>query len=245
MSSKQLRTSNKPVAIFDIDGTIFRNSLLIELHWKMVRAGIIPKAAIKKLDRRYWDWVRRKGHYNKYLWEVIVSFDEFVAGVPVNTIKKLARKVVKTQSEIVYRSTREIIEKLRATHTLVAISGSPEIVVAEFARHWKFDCYIGTEHEIKSGYFTGNKVWVASEDKQEALRRLQAKYGFTVGRGSVGVGDTETDVKILSLVDRPICINPTVRLYKVAAKKGWEVFLERKDAIYEVKRGKIKLHGER
>lgn len=235
-------THQKPVAIFDIDGTIFRNSLLIELHWKMVTTGIIPKAAIRRLDKRYWDWVRRTGAYDQYLHEVIQSFDEFVAGVPVNTIRALARKVVAVQSDIVYRSTRDLIEQLRSTHLLVAISGSPNIVVAEFARHWKFDHYIGTEHEVKNGYFTGNKVWVASENKEEALGRLQAKHGFVLGKKSVGVGDTVSDIKILNLVERPICINPTAALYKVAAEKGWEILLERKDALYHVKKGRITLH---
>ncbi len=233
--------NNKPVAIFDIDGTIFRNSLLIELHWKMVKAGIIPKAAIKRLDAKYWKWVRRSGAYDDYLLEVIQSFNEFVKGVPVRSIRALARKVVKVQSQIVYRYTRDLIEELRKTHLLVAVSGSPEVVVSEFARAWKFDYFIGTQHSIKNGYFTDGKIWVASENKQEALRRLQEKHGFSLGRGSVGVGDTESDIKTFELVDRPICFNPTSGLYSVAAKKGWEVVLERKDAIYTIKKGKVTL----
>ena len=236
------KTTQKPVAIFDIDGTIFRNSLLIELHWKMVKAGIVPKKALRRLDKRYWAWVRRTGAYDQYLQEVIQSFDEFVAGVSVKDIRVLARKVVATQSDIVYRSTRDLIEQLRSTHLLVAISGSPNIVVAEFARHWKFDHYIGTEHEVKDGYFTGNKIWVASENKEEALRRLQEEHGFALGKESVGVGDTVSDIKILDLVERPICINPTAALYRTAAKKGWEILLERKDALYHVKKGRIVLH---
>jgi phosphoserine phosphatase len=127
----------------------------------------------------------------------------------------------------------------------VAISGSPDIVVAEFARHWKFDYYIGTDYESRDGFFTGNKVWVASANKKEALERLANRHGFSIGKGSVGVGDTETDIKIFELVDRAICINPTAGLYKVAAKKGWEVFLERKDAIYAVKSGKINLYASK
>lgn len=229
----------KKVAIFDIDGTIFRNSLLIELHWKMVKVGIIPRSAIARLDKRYWQWVQRKGSYQDYLDDVIESFDEFVTGVPTSTVQQLARKVVKVQSSIVYRYTRALVEKLRKTHLLVAVSGSPQIVVGEFARAWKFDYYIGTQHQVRDGKFVGVKSWVASADKKEALRRLQKQYGFTLGRGSVGVGDTESDIPIFKLVDIPICFNPTSGLYKVAAKQGWLSVVERKDAIYELKKGKI------
>jgi phosphoserine phosphatase len=205
----------------------------------MVKAGIIPKSAIKKLDANYWKWVRRTGSYDDYLLEVIESFNEFVKGVPVKTIRELARKVVKVQSQIVYRYTRDLVEKLRKTHLLVSVSGSPEVVVSEFARAWKFDYFIGTQHAINDGYFSEGEIWVASKNKQEALKRLQELHNFTIGPGSIGVGDTESDIKTFELVDRPICFNPTSGLYKIAEKKGWEVVLERKDAIYTIKSGKI------
>jgi HAD superfamily hydrolase (TIGR01490 family) len=229
----------KPVAIFDIDGTIFRNSLLIELHWKMVKEGLIPRTAIKELDRRYWNWVTRKGSYDDYLQEVIDSFNRFINGVPTKTIQQYARQVVKVQSSIAYRYTRALVTKLQKTHLLVAVSGSPQIVVGEFARAWGFDYYIGTQHAVHNGKFTSGKIWVASENKQEALRRLQEQHGFTVGRGSVGVGDTESDIKILELVDVPICLNPTAGLYKLATRRGWLTVVERKDVIYKIRKGKI------
>ncbi len=235
----------KKVAVFDIDGTIFRNSLLIELHWKMVKEGIIPRTTITKIDKLYWQWVRRKGSYDDYLWSVIENFDTHIAGVPVKTVAKLARRVVKTQSDIVYRYTRDLVKRLSKTHILVAISGSPEIIVKEFARTWKFDYFIGTLHATERGYFTGEKKWVASEDKAAALAFLEQRHGFKVGKGSVGVGDTESDIKIFELVENPICFNPTGDLYKTAARKGWHIVVERKDTVFEIKKGKVlQSHGE-
>ena len=51
-------------------------------------------------------------------------------------------------------------------------------------------------------------------------------------KGSIGVGDTESDVAFLKLVERPICFNPNKKLYDYAKRKGWEVVVERKDMIY-------------
>lgn len=240
-----MKKIQKPVAIFDIDGTIFRNSLLIELHWKMVKAGIIPRSAIKKLDERYWSWVTRKGSYDEYLLEVIESFNEFIIGVPTSTIANLAKQVVKTQSSIVYRYTRALVTKLRKTHQLVAISGSPQIVVREFARAWDFDYYIGTQHAIKNGAFARGPIWVASDNKKEALRKLQDQHDFIIGKRSVGVGDTVSDVAILDMVSVPICLNPTAELYQVAARRGWKVVLERKNAVYEITNSRVlKAYGK-
>ncbi len=223
----------KCIAVFDIDGTIFRNSLLIELHWKMVKAGIIPKESIKKLDRRYWEWVQRKGAYDDYLNEVIKSFDEFSVGQKVSVIKALARMVVKTQSSIVYRYTRDLVEQLRKTHVLIAISGSPKEIVEEFTRVWKFDHYVGSEHEIVNGKYTAGPKFIASHYKRAVLSDLIKRHGFSL-KGSVGVGDTESDAGIFELVEKPICFNPTAGLYKMAKKKKWKVVVERKDAIYHL-----------
>lgn len=220
------------IAVFDIDGTIFRNSLLVELHWKMVKAGIIPKQSIAKLDKRYWEWVKRKGSYDDYLTEVIKSFDEFSVGQKVLVMKALARKVVKNQSSIVYRYTRDLIEKLRKTHILIAISGSPKEIVEEFARVWQFHHFVGTQHEIVRGVYTNGPKFIASQHKREVLEGLVMSHGFTL-RGSIGVGDTESDAGIFELVEKPICFNPTAGLYKMAKKKKWKVVVERKDMIYE------------
>jgi HAD superfamily phosphoserine phosphatase-like hydrolase len=235
-------TDNKPVAIFDIDGTIFRNSLLIELHWKMVKEGVIPKDSINGLNDKYWNWVRRTGSYDDYLLEVIESFNHFIVGVPTEVIANLARQVVATQSSIVYRFSRDLIEKLRTTHLLVAISGSPEVVVAAFAQAWGFDHYIGTQHRIENGAYAAGPVWVASINKEESLEKLKQQHGFTLGPGSIGVGDTESDAKILALVERPMCINPTRGLYALAEERGWEVIIERKDTILRLIKGVAKMY---
>ncbi len=229
----------RKVAIFDIDGTIFRNSLFVELHWQMVKEGIIPRATIAKLDKKYWQWVTREGTYEEYLAEVIASFNRFIKNVPLATMERLAKHVVRHQSSIVYRYTRDLIEKLRATHTLIAISGSQHIVVKEFARAWGFDYFIGTDHEVRGKKFTGKVTWVASSNKREAFERLQQAHGFTFGKGSIGVGDTESDIPIFELVEQPICFNPTAGLYKIASKRGWTIVVERKDAIVKIKKGRV------
>ncbi|MFH1246519.1 MAG: hypothetical protein V1489_01955, partial [Candidatus Liptonbacteria bacterium] len=48
-----------------------------------------------------------------------------------------------------------------------------------------------------------------------------------------GVGDTESDVSFLKMVERPICFNPNKELYAKAKKRGWRVVVERKDVVYE------------
>lgn len=228
----------KPIAVFDIDGTIFRNSLLIELHWKMVRRGLIPRAALAKLDAFYWAWVKRQGTYEDYLQEVVKNFVESLKKKTVREVESAAKRVVEVQSDIVYRYTRDLIKKLSKTHTLLAISGSPSIVVEAFAKKWDFEYFLATEYEIVDKEFTGNVVVVHAEDKEKALESLIKEHEFSL-QGSIGVGDTESDIGIFDLVEEPICFNPTAKLLKVARERGWKVVVERKDAIYEIQKDKL------
>lgn len=229
---------SKPIAVFDIDGTIFRNSLLIELHWKMVRRGLIPRAALAKLDTFYWAWVKRQGTYEDYLQEVIKNFSESIKGKTLREVDSAAKRVVEVQSDIVYRYTRDLIKKLSKTHTLVAISGSPSIVVEAFVKRWNFDLFLATEYEVIDKEFTGKITVIHSEDKKKALAGLVAEKGFSL-KGSVGVGDTESDIGIFEMVEEPICFNPTAKLVKTARERGWKIVVERKDAIYQIQNDKF------
>lgn len=52
--------------------------------------------------------------------------------------------------------------------------------------------------------------------------------------GSVAVGDSQGDNKMLELVETPIAFNPEVKLFELAKDKGWKVVVERKNMIYEL-----------
>jgi len=229
-----LKRAKKKVAIFDIDGTIFRNSLLIELHWQLIKAGVFPKSDLKKIDSYYWAWVNRKGTYQDYLDRVIESFDRGIAGKAVSVIRLAAADVVKRQKNIVYRFTRDLIAKVRKDHILVAISGSPIEIVKEFNRYWKFDYIVAGIKEVKNGFYTGKTLVMPPLDKKGALLTLFQKQHILF-RSSLGVGDSEADAGIFEVVQRPICFNPTLKLYTMAQKHGWEVVVERKNVIYELK----------
>ena len=71
----------KKVAIFDIDGTIFRSSLLIELTDALVQEGIFPKSVTKSYSRAAKNWLERKGSYQKYLEAVVDVFTRYIKGV--------------------------------------------------------------------------------------------------------------------------------------------------------------------
>ncbi len=222
----------KPLAIFDIDGTIFRSSLLIELNWKLIKEGIFPSVVKSRLDKHYFSWIDRRGSYGDYINEVIQIYDKRVKGCKAADIKRLSRFVIQEQKDRVYVYTRDLIKKLRKSHFLAAISGSPVEIVREFNRFWKFDYVLATEREIKNGIYTGKQIKMPACDKKSALLELVESEGLDFA-DSIGVG-TESDIGIFELVKEPICFNPNKNLYEIAKSRGWKIVVERKDVIFVV-----------
>ncbi|MCA9360506.1 haloacid dehalogenase-like hydrolase, partial [Candidatus Kaiserbacteria bacterium] len=103
----------KPVAFFDIDGTVFRSSLLIELVEQLVNEGVFPYEAMDLYSAELQAWRSREGTYEKYIQAVIRSFLKNIKGVHYGEFADIGRHVVETQSKHVYRYTRDLIKELK------------------------------------------------------------------------------------------------------------------------------------
>lgn len=225
----------KKIAVFDIDGTIFRSSLLIELIDGLVTSGVFPKSTVKDYAVGFQRWLNREGTYDDYLQQVIRSFNRRLKGVPAKKLWAVSRDVMDVHQKRVYRYTRDLVSQLQKTHFLVAISGSPVDIVGPFCREYGFDKVYGRVYETDSGnHFTGRILYQDLIDrKDQLLKRVVLKEALTL-KGSIGVGDSEPDIPFLKLVDEPIAFNPNTKLYRTAKKSGWAVVVERKDMIYKL-----------
>lgn len=226
----------KKVAIFDIDGTIFRSSLLIELVEAMIAEGLFPERLRKIYAKSYKNWLERKDIYEKYINDVVSAYNAHIRGVDQNKFLKVARKVIAFHHDRVYRFTRDLVRDLKKkNYFLLAISHSPREIVEGFCKKLGFNKVYGRIYNIdKRGRFSGEVLFLdLISDKSKVLSRAIKKENLTL-RGSVGVGDTESDISFLKMVSRPVCFNPNKKLYDYARRAGWEIVVERKDVIYKI-----------
>ena len=235
MDGMSLHMKNR-VAVFDVDGTIFRSSLLIELTDALVAGGAFPSQARATYAGELARWRAREGEYERYIGAVIAAFERHIPGVPYSLLKDVSRSVVRTEHNHVYRYTRDLARDLKGKgYFLLAISQSPKVILDEFCDSFGFDKVYGRIYETDSeNKCTGKIVDLhLIANKANIVRRAVEKENLTL-RGSVGVGDTEGDIPFLEMVEKPICFNPNEKLYRYARLMKWSTVVERKDVIYEI-----------
>ena len=226
----------RKVAIFDVDGTIFRSSLLIELVEMLIENGDFPAEAQTEYAREYAAWLDREGEYESYIDAVVRTFRKHIKGLPYDALKNAGQHMVAEHWKRTYRYSRDLLRDLKQRgYFLLAVSHSPKTVLDLFCPRLGFDKSYGILYETgPQDRFTG--VMLDEHlilNKGAIAKRAVEKEGLTF-ENSIGVGDTESDIPFLELVDEPICFNPNLKLYKEAKRMGWQIKVERKDVIYDI-----------
>lgn len=236
--------ASKPqkVGIFDIDGTIKRKSLLIELVDIFFERGVLPLSARQSIETCYTNWLNRTGSFDEYINAVVRGYMENLKGISVIVAEQIAEEIIASSKDHVYRYTRDKIRDLKNEgYILLAISGSPSYIVSRFAQSLGFHAAYGAEHETAHGLFTGNTINHDSvTDKWKVVQRFKQEYKISIDfEESVAVGDSESDVSILEVVGKPIAFNPSASLAAIAQQKNWPIVVERKNVVYEIHNGTI------
>lgn len=230
-------------AFFDIDGTIHRNSLLIE-HFKMlVKYEYIDIMSWEgKVKEKFSKWETRTGNYDDYLEELVEAYVEALKNFKKEDMDFIAKRVIELKGNRVYKYTRDRLEyHIGKGHKVIIISGSPDFLVGKMAEKYGVKDYRGSEYIVnQNGIFTGEvkPMWDA-KNKKKAIAEFCDKYDIDLSK-SYAYGDTTGDLTMFKKAGNAIAINPAGRLLeKIKKDKGLKekvtIIVERKDVIYKFK----------
>ncbi len=123
---------------------------------------------------------------------------------------------------------RALLQQHRdAGHTLVLTTATNRVVSSLTAADLGVDHYLATEVEVIDGVFTGRtqgvlnmrtgkvdrlRAWLQGQGQTEAVLKQAAFYT-----------DSINDLPLLSVVRRPVVVDPDPRLESAALRKGWKV----------------------
>lgn len=233
MSMEKPETKRK-FAAFDIDGTIFRWQLYHELFDALAGAGYIDTSDRHDVAKAREAWSKRERSFNDYEELLVGVMERKVIGLPERIVKDLARDILKAKGHRTYAYTRNLMRALKEQgYFIIAISGSYQQLVEAFAELHHIDLAIGTDYELGEGKFLRKKRYVFGQ-KGPILRAAVEEHNLT-WEDSYAVGDSGSDSAMMELVEHPIAFNPDDRLFDLARSAGWDVVIERKNMMYEMK----------
>lgn len=228
-------------AIFDIDGTVFRGSLM-ENHFKyMVKYDLIPENInLKQIKPLEEAWLNRELDYDTYLIKLVTVYQKAIKGLDESDVKFVARQVIKNESKKLYVTTRNAIEQHKKEgFKIILISGSPDFLVSLMADYLDADLYFGTTYLKRNKKYTGSSIpmW-DSLSKTHTIDRLVEEHDIDLEE-SYAYGDTNGDFLMLSRVGHPVAINPNrellERLKTAPFRDRVKLIIERKDVTYNIK----------
>lgn len=231
-----MNKKTKKLAIFDIDGTIFRKNLHFELINELSWLGAFPVSVRKKLTEIYSNWIEHEGTYEDYRRAIVGIYSENIRGCTKDVVREASRIVVPFHMKRTYVFAEDLIRKFRKEgYHIIAVSGSPLEIVEEYnEKYLRFDSVYGSVYDKdRDGIYTGVASFEPSKDKGAIVRQYAYEQGIDF-KDSYGIGDTESDIGFLSLVEHPIAFNPNQGLLAAAKSNGWRVVVEKKDVIYEI-----------
>jgi HAD superfamily hydrolase (TIGR01490 family) len=231
-------------AFFDIDGTIYRDSLLTEHFKRLIKYELIdPRQWENKVKALHTQWDKREGGYDAYLLELVDSYVEAIQNITFEQNEFTANQVMDVKAGRVYKYTRDRIKWHKAQgHKVIFISGSPDFLVSKMAKKYGADDYCGTIYHYNGKRFTGETtpMW-DSVSKQKAINKFVKKYNISL-KDSYAYGDTNGDLTMIRAVGNPITINPAKALLQnikedKELRDKIQIIVERKDVIYKLDPG--------
>jgi len=228
-------TAKRKFAVFDIDGTLIRWQLYHAVVSELAKRGHLADNAEQVIHNARMTWKKRSHSesFREYEEVLVHTYLDALKGLKTNDYLTAVGSVFEEHKDQVYTYTRDLVTSLKAkNYVLFAISGSQNEIVAKLATYYSFDDYKGADFEQKDGYFTG-QVNTPFGRKLEPLKELVTKHGLTF-EGSIGVGDSGSDISMLEAVSKPIAFNPNRGLFETAKLRGWEVIIERKNVVYKL-----------
>lgn len=224
----------KKLAVFDIDGTLFRWQLFHELVAELGRQQLFPKEVVESIEEKFFEWRALKATWADYEEKVVHAIQTYIVQIPPEKLNECAQIVVNQSGHKVYNYTSNLVNKLKnERYFLLALTGSQQEIAELFARKHGFDECIGSlMKKDGNGNFTTEYERFVVGNKSKILQEFAMNNDFDLSNDSYGIGDSAGDAEILQNVTNPIVFNPDEGLLKIAQAKGWPVVIERKNIAY-------------
>jgi HAD superfamily hydrolase (TIGR01490 family) len=213
-------------AFFDCDNTVMVGASIYHFA-----KGLVARKLFTGRDLLRFGWqqlVFRVGGTERHgaMAEAREAALGFVAGREVSEIVRYGEEIYdELMAERIYSGTRALAQQhLDDGQRVWLVTATPVELANIIAHRLGFTGALGTVSEVADGRYTGRLVGepLHGPAKAEAVRALALREGLDLAR-CAAYSDSANDIPMLSLVGRPVAVNPDSDLRDHARANGWEV----------------------
>jgi HAD superfamily hydrolase (TIGR01490 family) len=203
------------VAVFDVDGTLVQGGTERLFFSHLVRTKRLKtRQALRFMLRLAAD--PRSRFRNK----------SYLAGMEVAETRNLGRRCFQELLRPRLRPGGEVCVQTHqsAGRKIILLTGSLSFLMLPLKEHLGADWLIATELSRRDRVFTGDIAGLhpRGENKRLLLEELARRHALDLSR-SFAYGDHEEDIPFLSCVSRPVAVNPTRTLRRLAQQRQWPI----------------------
>ena len=215
----------RAAAFFDVD-----NTMVIGASIYHFARGLAARKYFSTADLRRFLWQQLKfragGEGSDNISKARESALAFVAGKSVAEIVAMSEDIYdETIAARIYSGTRALAQQhLDAGERVWLVTATPEELARIIARRLQLTGALGTRAEEVDGLFSGRLIGdlLHGEAKAAAVRELAEREGLDLAQ-CAAYSDSINDIPMLSLVGRPVAVNPDSALRDEARRRGWQI----------------------
>lgn len=214
--------SDRKIAFFDIDKTMYQGFLVFPLVEAQARDGLLDMPEYSKVIEAQKAFDEEKLTYGEMVQEVLRHYALGLAGKQEVDASEHTYSYMSGEGNKFYPYVDEVMSLMRESHDIYLVTAEPQFIAESVSKRYSANGCVSTIFKTDNGVFTGDidKVFSSSHHKVEAISHLLAEHNPT---DSFAFGDSEGDIGMLEAVEYPVCVDPSKGLLEIAKKRDWFV----------------------
>jgi len=224
----------KTIAVFDLEGTLFKRSSYFMREIRSSRKrGVMSRIKVAIFDiSLMMIFICYKmlliGELTMRT-EIIKRLAALLKGSAEREIAQRARVFATRYMDLLRPEISRVLQgHITKGHTTILLSGMLQPYVEAVKQELGIDIAIGTEREIKDGYYTGRLTSIPclGELRAHVLGELINKLDYKINLAeSFAYGDAIFDRYFMGMVGNPVAVHPDKKLAEYAKEHGWSVVI--------------------
>jgi HAD superfamily hydrolase (TIGR01490 family) len=222
----------KVIAVFDLEGTLFKPSRSFVDEITNGQAGGITgvvKMIIFNISFMLIYILYKMHLVNEQAMRTAITkrLASLLKGLAEKEITQRARVYATKSMDLLWPEINRILKDHKTKgHTTIVISGMLQPYVESIKGELGIDIAMGTKLETEDGYYSGRLADEPyfGERRAQVLTELISKLGYKVNLDeSFAYGDSILDRFFMSLVGHPVAVHPDKKLTEYAKGQGWSI----------------------